>query len=67
MDPISPAEREVVTQWASSMGILFLDMVEMEQWGMESANYFAPGPLADEQELDQQRIATISYTSGTTG
>lgn len=67
MDPISPAERDVVTQWASALGILFLDMVEMENWGLEPANFVAPGPLPDEDELDQQRIATISYTSGTTG
>lgn len=67
MDPISPAERDVITQWAASLGILFLDMTEMEAWGLETGNFVAPGPLPDEQELDEQRIATISYTSGTTG
>jgi long-chain acyl-CoA synthetase len=67
MDPISAAERDVVTQWASSLGILFLDMTEFESWGMEPANFVAPGPLAGEQDLDSQRIASISYTSGTTG
>lgn len=67
MDPVSGAERDVLTQWSASLGITFLDMSELEQWGCQPENFFAPGPLEDEKELDVERIVTISYTSGTTG
>ncbi len=70
MDTLTRAERDVLSQWASSMDIELLDMLELEQWGMEEGIRCAPGPVkgvAGEHELDRDRIVTISYTSGTTG
>lgn len=67
MDTLAPAERDVLTQWAGSLGILLLDQVEMEQWGVQPGNFIAPGPPKGEEQLDVERIVTISYTSGTTG
>lgn len=70
MDTLPRAERDVLAQWASSLNIELLDMLEFEKWGMEEGNYCAPGPVKGvpgEHELDRDRIVTISYTSGTTG
>lgn len=67
MDTLAPAERDVLTQWAGSLGILLLDQVEMEQWGVQPGNFITPGPPKGEEQLDIDRIVTISYTSGTTG
>ncbi|WOO85750.1 Long chain acyl-CoA synthetase 7, peroxisomal [Vanrija pseudolonga] len=67
MDRLSSGERDVLSQWSTSLGILLLDMADLEEWGLEPGNYVAPGPLEGERELDCNRIATISYTSGTTG
>lgn len=67
MDRLSSGERDVLSQWSTSLGILLLDMADLEEWGLEPGNYLAPGPLEGERELDSNRIATISYTSGTTG
>lgn len=67
MDPISSAERDVLTQWAASVGILLLDQVELEEWGCQPGNYCTPELTPEEKEIDRNRIVTISYTSGTTG
>ncbi|KAK4684188.1 long-chain acyl-CoA synthetase, partial [Tremellales sp. Uapishka_1] len=70
MDVLPPAERDVLTQWAASVGVELLDMAEMEKWGSLEENKIEPGPVKGvpgEAELDEQRIVTISYTSGTTG
>ncbi len=70
MDPLAPAERDVLNQWAGSLGLELLDMSELERWGIEDGNKIEAGPvkgIPEEDELDRQRIATISYTSGTTG
>jgi long-chain acyl-CoA synthetase len=70
MDPLARAERDVLTQWASSVNVELLDMVEFEKWGMEDGVRCDPGPVKGvpgEHELDRERIVTISYTSGTTG
>ncbi|BEJ13229.1 hypothetical protein CspHIS471_0304030 [Cutaneotrichosporon sp. HIS471] len=67
MDPISAAERDVLSQWAASLGILLLDQLEMEEWGAQADNFVPPTVADDEIEIDQNRIVTISYTSGTTG
>lgn len=60
----------MLSQWASSVGVELLDMAEMERWGAEEGVRCAPGPvkgLEGEDELDRNRVVTISYTSGTTG
>jgi long-chain acyl-CoA synthetase len=70
MDTLPRAERDVLSQWASSVGVELLDMAEMERWGAEEGVRCAPGPvkgLEGEDELDRDRVVTISYTSGTTG
>ncbi|RSH90393.1 hypothetical protein EHS25_000998 [Saitozyma podzolica] len=70
MDTLPRAERDVLSQWASSVGVELLDMAEMERWGTEEGVRCAPGPvkgLEGEDELDRNRVVTISYTSGTTG
>jgi long-chain acyl-CoA synthetase len=70
MDPLPAAERNVLFQWAGTVGIELLDMVELEKWGSQEDNRCEPGPVtgvAGEDELDRDRIVTISYTSGTTG
>lgn len=70
MDPLPKAEREVLSQWAGSVDIELLDMLDFEAWGKQDGIWCAPGPVkgvAGEHELDRDRIVTISYTSGTTG
>lgn len=67
MDPISAAERDVLSQWAASVGILLLDQTELEEWGCQPGNYCTPALSPEEKEIDRKRIVTISYTSGTTG
>jgi long-chain acyl-CoA synthetase len=45
-------------------------MGEFEKWGQEEGVRCDPGPVkgvAGEEELDRDRVLTISYTSGTTG
>ena len=70
MDPLAKAERDVLTQWAQSVQVEMIDMLEMERWGGEQGIRCDPGPVkgvSGEDELDRERIVTISYTSGTTG
>jgi len=70
MDPLTRSERDVLSQWASSVNIELLDLLELEAWGEEEGVRCDPGPVKGvpgELELDKGRIATISYTSGTTG
>ncbi|RXK42618.1 long-chain acyl-CoA synthetase [Tremella mesenterica] len=70
MDPLPRTEGEVLKQWAKSVNVELLDMVELEKWGMTEGVFCEPGPVKGvhgEEELDRQRIVTISYTSGTTG
>jgi long-chain acyl-CoA synthetase len=70
MDPVTGAERDVLTQWAASVNVELLDMNELERWGLEDGIRCDPGPVKGvpgELELDRDRILTISYTSGTTG
>ncbi|KAL7423613.1 medium-chain fatty acid-CoA ligase faa2 [Cryptotrichosporon argae] len=70
IDLLPPAERALLTQWASTVGITLLDMHELEEWGKTDGIRVVPGPVAGvegELEMDRDRIVTISYTSGTTG
>ncbi|WVO13079.1 hypothetical protein L204_100689 [Cryptococcus depauperatus] len=66
MDPMAPTEKSLLGQWASTLGIELMTLEELEQKGT-GANAIAPGPEHGEDMLDRKRIATISYTSGTTG
>lgn len=69
LDPLAPAERDLLVQWADSLHIELLDMSELEKWGATAVRC-RPGPVDGvdgERELDRDRIVTISYTSGTTG
>jgi long-chain acyl-CoA synthetase len=70
MDPLLHGEKDVLTQWASSVNVELLDMLELEKWGSTEGIRCDPGPVKGvpgEHELDRDRIVTISYTSGTTG
>ena len=70
MDTLPRAEREVLSDWAASLGLELLDMIELEKWGMQEGVRCDPGPVKGvpgEHELDRDRMVTISYTSGTTG
>ena len=70
MDPLPPAERDVLTQWAEHVGLELLDMGELETWGATPEVHIEPGPIKGDlrdEEIDIGRILTISYTSGTTG
>ena len=70
IDPLPPAERSVLAQWAASVDVELLILDELEQWGASESVHCPPGPVKGvkgEDELDRLRIATISYTSGTTG
>ena len=67
IDPIPAAEREVLTQWASSVNLELLAFSELEAWGAAEEIRCVPGALRGEEELDKNRVLTISYTSGTTG
>jgi long-chain acyl-CoA synthetase len=70
LDPLPEAEQKVYTEWANHVGVELLDFAELEQWGASDGIRADPGPvkgLQGEQELDQGRVASISYTSGTTG
>lgn len=70
MDPLSKSETRILGSWAESIGVELLSMAEFEQWGQSEGIKCEPGPvrgIAGEEELDQKRVLTISYTSGTTG
>lgn len=70
MDPLSKAEHSVFASWASSANVELLFLSDLEKWGQEEGIKCEPGPvkgIAGEDELDQKRVVTISYTSGTTG
>ena len=70
MDPMTHQQKDVLQQWASSIDVELLDMLELEAWGREDGVRCDPGPVkgvAGERELDRDRAVTISYTSGTTG
>jgi long-chain acyl-CoA synthetase len=70
LDPLPPAEKNVLTEWANHVGIELLSFDELEKWGAEDGIRADPGPVKGidgEQELDQLRVASVSYTSGTTG
>lgn len=60
----------MLTDWAHSVGVELLSFDELEKWGAEEGIRVDAGPakgIQGEQELDQYRVASISYTSGTTG
>ncbi|WVO19611.1 uncharacterized protein IAS62_000900 [Cryptococcus decagattii] len=65
MDPLPASERQLLNQWAASVGLGFFTMDELEAKGAQEP--CKPGPEEGEEELDLKRICTISYTSGTTG
>ncbi|KIY36549.1 long-chain acyl-CoA synthetase [Cryptococcus gattii E566] len=65
MDPLPTSERQLLNQWAASVGLDFFTMDELEAKGAQEP--CKPGPEEEEEELDLKRICTISYTSGTTG
>jgi long-chain acyl-CoA synthetase len=70
MDPLTKSETRVLALWAESIGVELLTLAEFEQWGTQEGVKCEPGPvrgIAGEEELDQKRVVTISYTSGTTG
>ncbi|OCF43256.1 long-chain acyl-CoA synthetase [Kwoniella heveanensis CBS 569] len=70
MDPLAPAEHNLLSQWAASLNLELLSMEDLEKWGASEGVKCEPGPVrgvAGELELDRERIVTISYTSGTTG
>ncbi|ORX34097.1 hypothetical protein BD324DRAFT_653376 [Kockovaella imperatae] len=70
IDPISVAERNVLNQWASTVNLELLVLDELETWGSTEEIHIPPGPVngvVGEDEMDKDRILTISYTSGTTG
>ena len=70
IDTLPPAEKAVLQDWASHVGIELLEMPEFERWGASEGIRADPGPvkgLQGELELDSERVASISYTSGTTG
>ncbi|KIR67483.1 long-chain acyl-CoA synthetase [Cryptococcus bacillisporus CA1873] len=65
MDPLPTSERQLLNQWAASVGLGFFTMDELEAKGAQEP--CKPGPEEGEEELDLKRICTVSYTSGTTG
>ncbi|KAK8865621.1 hypothetical protein IAR55_000765 [Kwoniella newhampshirensis] len=70
MDPLAPNEYTVLSQWASSAGVELLILDELERWGQQDGVFTEAGPVKgnpEDEELERQRIVTISYTSGTTG
>jgi long-chain acyl-CoA synthetase len=70
IDVLPEAERKVFTEWANHVGVELLSFDELEAWGTEDGIRADPGPvkgIQGEPELDQYRVASISYTSGTTG
>ncbi|WWC88193.1 uncharacterized protein L201_003098 [Kwoniella dendrophila CBS 6074] len=70
MDTLSRSEHNLLSQWASSLGIELLNMDDLEKYGSTDGVYVEPGPVKGVQgelELDRERVVTISYTSGTTG
>jgi long-chain acyl-CoA synthetase len=70
IDTLPPAEKTVLQDWANHVGIELLELPELERWGASEGIRTDPGPvkgLQGELELDQERVASISYTSGTTG
>jgi long-chain acyl-CoA synthetase len=69
-DPLPEAEGKVLRDWAHHVGVELLDFDDLEKWGAEDGIRTDPGPVKGihgEPELDQYRVASISYTSGTTG
>lgn len=69
-DRLPEAENKVLTEWAHHVGVELLSFDDLEKWGAEDGIRTDPGPvkgLQGEPELDQYRVASISYTSGTTG
>ena len=70
IDTLPPAEKTVLQDWAHHVGVELLELPEFERWGASEGIRADPGPvkgLQGEIELDQERVASISYTSGTTG
>lgn len=70
IDTLPAAEKTVLQEWAHHVGVELLEMPDLERWGAEEGVRIDPGPvkgIQGEFELDQQRVASISYTSGTTG
>ena len=70
IDPLPKAQRKLLQDWAESIGVEMLYMSDLEAWGGEEGVRCDPGPIKGvegDYELDINRIATISYTSGTTG
>jgi long-chain acyl-CoA synthetase len=60
----------VLTEWATHVDVELLDFAELEKWGASEGIRADPGPVKGvpgEEQLDQHRVASISYTSGTTG
>lgn len=70
IDPLPEAEKTVLQEWAQHVGVELLELPDLERWGATEGVRVDPGPvkgIQGEFELDQQRVASISYTSGTTG
>ena len=70
MEDLTMRERSLLNEWAATVGVEVLVMSELEEWGSQPAQFIEPGPVkgvAGEDELDAQRVSTVSYTSGTTG
>lgn len=63
MDDLSDAERKILDAWGLSAGIEVLEMSKLEAWGEEEGITRNIQPRLPSPET----IATISYTSGTTG
>ncbi|TFK88691.1 acetyl-CoA synthetase-like protein [Polyporus arcularius HHB13444] len=59
MDPLDSKEKSVLTAWGESAGVEIKELAELEEFGR--ANLVEVLPATAEQ------IATICYTSGTTG
>lgn len=70
MDTLTTSESQILTSWAQSIGVELLMLADFEKWGNSEGVRCEPGPvagIAGEEELDMQRVITVSYTSGTTG
>ncbi|RPD66021.1 acetyl-CoA synthetase-like protein [Lentinus tigrinus ALCF2SS1-7] len=59
MEPLDSKEKSVLTAWGESLGVEIKELAEIEEFGR--ANLIEVIPATSEQ------IATICYTSGTTG
>ncbi|WVQ85695.1 hypothetical protein IAT38_007861 [Cryptococcus sp. DSM 104549] len=70
MDDIPKKERTELAKQAAGVNVELLVMSEVEKRGAEEGIKLPPGPVSGvegEKDLDEKRIVTVSYTSGTTG